>query len=319
MNGYGRPGRRRVDVLAVEDDPAGDLPEVVVLVELDPAGDVQQRGDGEREHHDRQRRRSPRAWPGGPEHAALNRRDPLAPAGVVDADDRGRRRRPCPCAPSSRPPCVRRQAASPSWRRGIMRDLPPLDFPSFSRSLRPDHDRGAIVRDEGGLYRLRENERPSTLRHPRTPLERRPLGLHGRDDPRRPVADVGHRRRAGRWPRTARTATGRPPAGLSRATRAPSLGSRGTVRRWDEGTCIVTVWEADRVELTLDGAQLTGPLVLWASPAGAGTSTGTADRPRGRAGGSATWTFRLGKSAEGPAFAATTAPRPSRGSSGRRA
>jgi hypothetical protein len=74
----------------------------------------------------------------------------------------------------------------------------------------------------------------------------------------------------------------------------PLSGDRGTVRRWDEGTCAVAVWEDERVELTLAGVQLTGPLVLWASPAGAGTSTG-AGSASGAGGGSATWTFRLGK------------------------
>ncbi len=74
----------------------------------------------------------------------------------------------------------------------------------------------------------------------------------------------------------------------------PVSGDRGVVRRWDEGTCVVAVWEDDRVELTLAGAQLTGPLALWVSPAGAGTSAG-AGSASGPGGGSTTWTFRLGK------------------------
>ncbi len=70
---------------------------------------------------------------------------------------------------------------------------------------------------------------------------------------------------------------------------------RGVVRRWDEGTCAVEAWEADRVRLVLEGAQLTGPAELWASPpAGAGASAGIVPAS-GAGGGSSPWTFRLGK------------------------
>ena len=75
-------------------------------------------------------------------------------------------------------------------------------------------------------------------------------------------------------------------------------GGRGTVRRWDEGTCLVEVWRDDRVRLVLDGAQLTGPVEFWASPrAGAGASIGAGtDSASGAGGGSGSpWIARLGK------------------------
>lgn len=72
-------------------------------------------------------------------------------------------------------------------------------------------------------------------------------------------------------------------------------GGRGSVRRWDEGSCAVEVWEADRVRLVLEGVHLTGPVELWTSPdVGAGESAGTASAS-GTGGGSSSWMFRLGK------------------------
>ncbi len=68
-------------------------------------------------------------------------------------------------------------------------------------------------------------------------------------------------------------------------------GDRGSVRRWDEGTCVVEAWEAGRVVLELAGAQLTGRLELSRTPAGTGAGAGSASG----AGGSVSWTFRLGK------------------------
>lgn len=71
-------------------------------------------------------------------------------------------------------------------------------------------------------------------------------------------------------------------------------GGRGTVRRWDEGTCTVEVWEEDRVRLVLEGAQLAGPVELRASPpAGEWTPAGRVSASG--AGGGSSWTFRLGK------------------------
>ena len=76
-------------------------------------------------------------------------------------------------------------------------------------------------------------------------------------------------------------------------------GGRGEVRRWDEGSCAVEIWEAGRVRLVLEGGQLTGPVELWTSPpVGAGESAGTASAS-GAGGGSipSPWRFRLGKAA----------------------
>ncbi len=65
-------------------------------------------------------------------------------------------------------------------------------------------------------------------------------------------------------------------------------GNRGTVRRWDEGTCEVEAWEPGLVRLVLDGRQLLG-LVELVSISGEGSASG--------AGGGSTsdWTFRGGK------------------------
>ena len=58
-------------------------------------------------------------------------------------------------------------------------------------------------------------------------------------------------------------------------------GGRGTVRRWDEGTCEVETWAEDRVGLRLEGRQLVG---MWS---GIASASG--------AGGGSSWSFRLGK------------------------
>ena len=57
-------------------------------------------------------------------------------------------------------------------------------------------------------------------------------------------------------------------------------GGRGTVRRWDSGTCSVVEWGEGRVVLEARGGQLVGPVVLWRIEDEAG-------RP--------SWRFRLGK------------------------
>jgi hypothetical protein len=73
-------------------------------------------------------------------------------------------------------------------------------------------------------------------------------------------------------------------------------GGRGTVRRWDEGTCDVEVWRIDRVRLVLGGGQLTGPVELWTSPpVGEGLASGTASASGAGGGSASSWTFRLGK------------------------
>lgn len=40
-------------------------------------------------------------------------------------------------------------------------------------------------------------------------------------------------------------------------------GGRGSVRRWDEGTCEVVEWGEERVRLVLSGGQLVGSVELW--------------------------------------------------------
>ena len=73
-------------------------------------------------------------------------------------------------------------------------------------------------------------------------------------------------------------------------------GGRGTVRRWDEGTCAVEIWQDDRVQLVLDGRQLTGPVELWVwPPDGAGLVSGTASASGAGGSSASLWTFRLGK------------------------
>ncbi len=72
-------------------------------------------------------------------------------------------------------------------------------------------------------------------------------------------------------------------------------GGRGEVRRWDEGTCTVEVWEEDRVRLVLEGAHLIGPVEFWASPAGRTGEFSGMPSASGAGGGSSGWMFRLGK------------------------
>jgi hypothetical protein len=57
-------------------------------------------------------------------------------------------------------------------------------------------------------------------------------------------------------------------------------GGRGTVHRWDEGTCEVVEWGEDRVRLSVSGVQLVGSVELWC-----------VEDPEGRR----PWLFRLGK------------------------
>lgn len=71
-------------------------------------------------------------------------------------------------------------------------------------------------------------------------------------------------------------------------------GGRGAVKRWDEGTCLVEVWETDRVRLILNGRQLTGPVELLLSPDG-GASGGTGPASGAGGGSAPSWTFRRGK------------------------
>jgi hypothetical protein len=71
-------------------------------------------------------------------------------------------------------------------------------------------------------------------------------------------------------------------------------GGRGSVRRWDEGTCDVEVWTVDRVILILSGGQLTGSVEFWREAGAAGSAcAGAASSAGGGTGPS--WTFRLGK------------------------
>jgi hypothetical protein len=56
-------------------------------------------------------------------------------------------------------------------------------------------------------------------------------------------------------------------------------GGRGTVRRWDEGTCEVVEWGERRVRLNVLGGQLVGSVELWCVE-----EDGRVD-----------WRFRLGK------------------------
>lgn len=73
-------------------------------------------------------------------------------------------------------------------------------------------------------------------------------------------------------------------------------GGRGSVARWDEGTCVVEVWEPGRVRLALDGGHLRGPVELLASStAGAVGPSGTTSASGAGGGSGATWAFRLGK------------------------
>ena len=70
-------------------------------------------------------------------------------------------------------------------------------------------------------------------------------------------------------------------------------GGRGSVRRWDEGTCSVEVWQPDRVRLVLAGHQLEGVAELRSSAGGTWPGMPSAS---GAGGGSITfWVFRLGK------------------------
>jgi hypothetical protein len=71
-------------------------------------------------------------------------------------------------------------------------------------------------------------------------------------------------------------------------------GGRGTVRRWDEGTCEVEVWEPGHVALVLAGRHLTGPAELVLSTA-AGGSVGSGSASTAGGGSGPSWTFRLGK------------------------
>jgi hypothetical protein len=72
-------------------------------------------------------------------------------------------------------------------------------------------------------------------------------------------------------------------------------GGRGTVRRWDEGTCSVEVWDVDRVRLVLSGGHLDGMVELRSSAGVTGPGMPSASGA-GAGGGSATsWVFRLGK------------------------
>jgi hypothetical protein len=56
-------------------------------------------------------------------------------------------------------------------------------------------------------------------------------------------------------------------------------GGRGTVRRWDWGTCEVVEWSEERVKLTVRGGQLVGSVEVW----------------RVEEEGRPCWRFRLGK------------------------
>jgi hypothetical protein len=69
-------------------------------------------------------------------------------------------------------------------------------------------------------------------------------------------------------------------------------GGRGTVRRWDEGTCSVEVWGPERVRLVLDGNQLDGVAEL-RSVEGIGPGIPSASGAGGASGTS--WVFCLGK------------------------
>jgi hypothetical protein len=71
-------------------------------------------------------------------------------------------------------------------------------------------------------------------------------------------------------------------------------GGRGSVRRWDQGTCDVEVWTADRVVLILSGGQLTGLAEFWRE-AGAPGSAGAGAASSAGGGSGPSWTFRLGK------------------------
>jgi hypothetical protein len=71
-------------------------------------------------------------------------------------------------------------------------------------------------------------------------------------------------------------------------------GGRGSVRLWDEGTCDVEVWTADRVVLILSGSQLTGS-VEFCREAGDAGSVGTGAASSAGGGSGPIWTFRLGK------------------------
>ncbi len=57
-------------------------------------------------------------------------------------------------------------------------------------------------------------------------------------------------------------------------------GGRGTVHRWDEGTCVVVEWSDRRVVLRARGRQLVGSIELWCFEEEAGRVD---------------WRFRLGK------------------------
>jgi hypothetical protein len=71
-------------------------------------------------------------------------------------------------------------------------------------------------------------------------------------------------------------------------------GGRGSVRRWDQGTCEVEVWTDDRVILNLSGSQLTGS-VEFCREAGAPGSAGAGAASSAGGGSGPSWTFRLGK------------------------
>ncbi len=71
-------------------------------------------------------------------------------------------------------------------------------------------------------------------------------------------------------------------------------GGRGTVNRWDEGTCEVEEWGPEVVRLVLKGRQLAGPVELRCSPLEAGgLPSGIASASV--AGRGSTWSFFLGK------------------------
>jgi hypothetical protein len=75
----------------------------------------------------------------------------------------------------------------------------------------------------------------------------------------------------------------------------PVSGGRGEVRRWDEGTCAVEVWQANLVRLVLRGAHLIGPVELWGSTAGGEGEFPGMTSASGAGGSSSGWLVRFGK------------------------